>query len=411
MARRKLILPEYGTVTSKGVLYYRTRVSDADGKRFALYARTPEELYAKVQEANQQIQECIFRRKTPTVADYCEKWLKIQAARLQYTTMLDYRSMVNKYIVAPLGDRFMAEVTADDVKLALIPVAQLSASVYRTVVTLYKNIFSAAVESNVLISSPCTKISVKGGRPQKKRESLSDEQVDKLLAAIEGLPPYVFVMIGLYAGLRREEILALKWDCVFLDGKAPYLTVQRAWHCEHNRPVISDQLKTPAARRNIPLPSNLKNCLIEAKAKSTSDYVIANKEGNPLSYSQFKCLWDFIVIRTVKERTYTRYCNGEKIVHTVTPVLGEKAFHNNHVVYSLDFSVTPHQLRHTYITNLIAASVDPKTVQYLAGHENSKMTMDVYAQVKYNKPHELLGVVERAFAPQSQKACFPAFPG
>lgn len=47
-------------------------------------------------------------------------------------------------------------------------------------------------------------------------------------------------------------------------------------------------------------------------------------------------------------------------------VLGQKAAHNGNVVYSLDFEVTPHQLRHTYITNLIHASVDPKTVQYLA---------------------------------------------
>ena len=34
-----------------------------------------------------------------------------------------------------------------------------------------------------------------------------------------------------------------------------------------------------------------------------------------------------------------------------------------------------------------------KTVQYLAGHENSKTTMDIYAKVKYNKPEELFGVV------------------
>ena len=43
------------------------------------------------------------------------------------------------------------------------------------------------------------------------------------------------------------------------------------------------------------------------------------------------------------------------------------------------------------------AGVDPKTVQYLAGHENSKTTMDIYAQVKYNKPEELVGVVNTAF--------------
>ena len=60
------------------------------------------------------------------------------------------------------------------------------------------------------------------------------------------------------------------------------------------------------------------------------------------------------------------------------------------MVYSLDFDVTPHMLRHTYITNLIHASVDPKTVQYLAGHESSKITMDIYAKVKYNRPDELV---------------------
>ena len=45
--------------------------------------------------------------------------------------------------------------------------------------------------------------------------ALTDEQVERLLDAIRDLPPYVFVMIGLYAGLRREEILALQWDSVY----------------------------------------------------------------------------------------------------------------------------------------------------------------------------------------------------
>ena len=79
-------------------------------------------------------------------------------------------------------------------------------------------------------------------------------------------------------------------------------------------------------------------------------------------------------------------------------MLGEKAPHNGKVVYSLDFDVTPHQLRHTYITNLIHASVDPKTVQYLAGHENSKITMDIYAKVKYNRPEDMVKAMCSAFA-------------
>ena len=68
-------------------------------------------------------------------------------------------------------------------------------------------------------------------------------------------------MLGLYAGLRREEILALKWDSVYLDVDCPYLTVRRAWHTENNRPVLLDELKTKAAHRNIPLPVCLADCL------------------------------------------------------------------------------------------------------------------------------------------------------
>lgn len=192
-----------------------------------------------------------------------------------------------------------------------------------------------------------------------------------------------------YAVLKRQEML---------DTDTPYLTVRRAWHTEHNRPVISDELKTKAAGRNIPLPVCLAECLKAAKETSTSEYVVSNRDGEPLSYTQFKRLWQYIVTRTVKERSYYRYEDGKRVKHTVTPVLGEKAAHNGKVVYSLDFEVTPHQLRHTYITNLIHASVDPKTVQYLAGHESSKITMDIYAKVKYNRPDELVRSMSCAFA-------------
>ncbi|WP_334196453.1 tyrosine-type recombinase/integrase, partial [Muricomes intestini] len=166
---------------------------------------------------------------------------------------------------------------------------------------------------------------------------------------------------------------------------------------EGNRPVILTELRTPAANRNIPLPVCLEECLKEAKANSKSEYVVSNSDGEPLSYTQFKRIWQYIVTRTAKEQSYYRYENGKRVKHTVTPVLGEKAIHNSKVVYSLDFDVTPHQLRHTYITNLIHSSVDPKTVQYLAGHESSKITMDIYAKVKYNKPDELAGALEGVF--------------
>lgn len=48
-----------------GKEYYRTRIEDADGKRVALYGRTREELYDKVLEAREQIEDNTFRRSSP----------------------------------------------------------------------------------------------------------------------------------------------------------------------------------------------------------------------------------------------------------------------------------------------------------------------------------------------------------
>ena len=55
-------------------------------------------------------------------------------------------------------------------------------------------------------------------------------------------------------------------------------------------------------------------------------------------------------------------------------------------------------LLHTYITDLIYAGVDSKTVQYLADHENSETTMDIYCKLKYNKLEDFRPIVNGAFA-------------
>lgn len=399
MALKRKRIPRYGTVQVNGHQYYRTDIEDTDGKRVILYAKSREELYDKEMAALEQIDNATFRRESPTVAEYCEKWLLMQSVHVRATTLTDYTSKVRRHIIKELGQMQIADVTLDDIQLALVPVSKKSASVYKSVVILYKSIFRSAKESHVIDMNPTIHLDSKGGGvPQEEKQALTDEQAKQLLDTIQGLPPYVFVMIGLYAGLRREEILALQWDSVYLDTQAPYLTVRRAWHTEHNRPIILTELKTKAAERNVPLPVCLAECLKEAKANSTSEYVVANRDGDPLSYTQFKRLWQYIVTRTAKPRIARKLVDGKYVKYMLYPKFGEKARNNGHVVYSLDFEVTPHQLRHTYITNLIHSSVDPKTVQYLAGHESSKITMDIYAKVKYNKPDELVRVLSGAFA-------------
>ena len=110
-----MMIPEYGTVMLNGIEYYRTRIEDADGKLVALYARTPEELYNKETNALEQINNATFHRKSPTVAEYCEKWLLMQSVHVRATTLTDYTSKVRRHIIAELGDKRMGEVSLDDI--------------------------------------------------------------------------------------------------------------------------------------------------------------------------------------------------------------------------------------------------------------------------------------------------------
>ena len=398
MPKKKETIPEYGTVELKGITYYRTRITDADGKRVPLYAETPEMLFQKVKETKRKIEDIKFHRENPTVGEYCEKWLTMQSAVVRQVTLNEYRRTMQKYIVEKIGDMYLDEVTADDLKLLMVPASKMSAAVYAKVNMLVKCVFYSAERNHLIDDNPSAQISAKGGTPAQEKDALSDEQRKILVNSIRDLPPYLFVMIGLYSGLRREEILGLQWDCVFLDAKTPYISVRRAWHTDHNRPVVDTNLKTKAARRDVPIPQCLVRCLREAKAASNSDFVIADANGNPLAGTQFTRLWKYITVRSTEKRKYYRYINGEKIVKEINPVLGGHPNNNPNITYSIDFHVSPHMLRRTYITNLIYAGVDPKTVQYLAGHENSKTTMDIYCKLKYNKPSDLRPVVNNAFS-------------
>ena len=152
----------------------------------ALYARTPEELYDKELGALEQIDNDTFCRKSPTVADYCEKWLLMQSVHVRATTLIDYTSKVRRHIIKELGQMRMADVTLDDIQLALVPVSEKSASVYKSVVILYKSIFRAAKESKIIDNNPTIYLTAKGGGvPQKDKAALTDEQAARLLDAIQ----------------------------------------------------------------------------------------------------------------------------------------------------------------------------------------------------------------------------------
>ena len=130
--------------------YYRTRITDADGKRVAIYGLTREELYDRVEDAQKKIAEVVFHRENPTVEEYCEKWLLMRSGTVRTNTLEGYARMVNRYIVGPIGQMYMDEVTTDDLRLLMVPLSKGSSGMYGQLNMLIKNIFNSAEESKVI---------------------------------------------------------------------------------------------------------------------------------------------------------------------------------------------------------------------------------------------------------------------
>ena len=154
-----------------------------------------------------------------------------------------------------------------------------------------------------------------------------------------------FLLIGLHTGMRRGEILGLQWKDIDFNGKT--IHVRHNAVVKEGKTTVSGDMKTKAAKRNLPLSEELEIWLAERKKASHSQYVIAMENHKPLTKSAYRSMWKLI----------------------------ERELSDTHI--------TAHILRHTYITRLFEAGLDIKEIQYLAGHSTIDMTLKVYTH--YNR--------------------------
>ena len=216
-----------------------------------------------------------------------------------------------------IGGMAVEDVKPVHIRQVMQACAGRSESLQHKVLITCKQLFETARLNHIIAATPCDGIKTTKHNIPPKRKNLTDEEQRTLLNGLTGRA-LTFVALGLYAGLRREEILGLQWGDI-ANGR---LTVNRAITFIKNFQADSDQsLKTKASHRIIPIPPQLTDILTVAKHNSL--YVIPAADGSVITYSSVKRLWEQAV--------------------RIVP------------------GIHPHMLRHSYATSLYRAGVDLKT--------------------------------------------------
>ena len=369
--------------------YYRKRVRLESGLYKDVRGKTKEETRQKVHDLIEaQKQGLVLDNKT-TVAELAAEWYTNRKAKWSYARQADYVNAINNHICPVIGSMKLKEVKPEHCQRILSNMAGMSNSAQSKVVTTLKQIFSCAEENGLILRSPCAKLKAGGGRA-KEKVPLTPEQCQALEEATKGTKAYLFAMLGLYAGLRREEICGLRWCDIDLDAAPPRLTVNNAVRFEGNHGVFPAPLKTAAAHRTIPLPPQLTAALMDAKRTARSVFVVPAANGSHATKQTVRSIMAIIERRRIKPKQ-TKAPDSKK--PGPQPLEG-----------TLNFHVTPHLLRHTYITRLCQSGMDVKKIQFLAGHSNVGITLNIYAHVTNNQPEQLISAIEGAFAaPQETK--------
>lgn len=379
--------------------YYRKRITSPDGQQVTIYGKTKAERDAKV-----DAQKAAWAREadavdSPYVWQYAAQWFATASASMSEDRKASVRREINQNILPVIGTKKLADVTSDDLKAVMAGRAQLARATQEKTRQVLRRIFSDAEEAGKIARDPARRLKTSGGRPTAPKDALTEKQQQILLDTVEDLPVKLFIYLGLYAGLRREEICALRWDCVDLDGPAPSIRVRRAcrW-IANNKPEVSDVLKSSAAWRDIPIPPVLVKELTAAHSASVSPWVIHNTKGEPWSYATLRSAWDSVRARSAGpvRRRRKDPATGEMVPVLEQKRLGDRV-RNHAASVTIDFPVKPHILRRTYVTRLILGGMDLKRVQYLAGHADAKITLEIYTSLMGHRPEDLIGDVEAIF--------------
>ena len=331
-------------------------VQTAEGlKRRFVWGKTKTEARAALRKVKADTEGgLVFDAGTLTVEDYLGRWLADSVKdTVRRSTFIQYKSVVNRHIIPALGRMKLTGLTPAHVRRLYrekLDSGLSSRTVQYVHVTLHKALKQAVMDGlvprNVTDAVKAPQVHKKEVRP------LSPAEVKALLSAARGGRLEALYVLAVHTGLRRSELLGLRWSDV--DLEVGTLSVQRSLGTDGTfKPP-----KRNKSRRTVKLTSQAVEALGGHRARQ-------NEERMRLGF-----LWKDHGL--VFPNRLGKPMNADNLYHRGFKPLLKRAGLSG---------FTFHSLRHTCATLLCSKNVNPKIVQEMLGHATISQTMDTYSHV------------------------------
>ncbi len=359
-----------GSLQVKNGKYYMVLNTYDNGKRKTKWMSTGLEVKGNKRKAEQMLRETLlsFEPQKPSAdmlfSECVRQWMTVVVRKVDAVTYQGYEVLINKHIL-PYFDSSrlkLREITADVLQSFFDKKAVngrvdgkggLSPASLRRLKNLINQPLNEAVKNGLLPNNPCQFVIL----PKLERyEShfYTAQQLQTLFDAIQGDPLAPLVQITALYGLRRSELLGLKWDSI--DFETETLTIKHTVS-KVTQAVAKDKTKNASSHRSFPLTSGAAVIFKDAKQQEVENKKLFGREYHQNDY-------------------VFKWPNGQPFAPDYVTQHFRLLLERNNLPI-----IRFHELRHSCASLLLNNGYTLKDVQEWMGHADITMTANIYGHL------------------------------
>lgn len=346
------------------------------------YGKTRKDVADKINHALEDIHnnKFIYAKNNPTVSEWCTDWLwNYKRNAIKSKTFDQYETILRVHVIPNIGNIRLVGLKTHHVQRIINNMHDSGLS--RRTIELMKIILHAALKQaqrNGLVNDNiCENVSLPR-KTQKNIRVLNNNEQEKLIDALQNNYICRGLLFALYTGMRRGEVLALKWSDYNREEKTISVTkaLSRVRTYSDNGEKTKLEVDTPKTNtsiRVIPLIDKAV-ALLDLHKKLQTEY--KNLVGN---YYE-----DNNLIFSNSSGGYIDPGNFNRKLNKISTSLG------------ID-KLSPHALRHSFATRGLEADISLKAMQELLGHSSITITGDIYTHILKEQKRKEVSKLNRVF--------------